>query len=235
MHLKLIACEILFREICAEAARSVHQIDVVFMPKALHDQGPAAMRARLQQAIDEASRPPCEAVLLGYGLCGNGLVGLEARSSPLIVPRAHDCITLFLGSRRRYQEYFESHPGVYFLTSGWIERGANLDTQLSLNYAGLAARYGEENARYLQQELTRHYRQITFIEMGLEPDQRFEEHARHEAALRGWSFEKVPGDLALIRELVNGPWDDSRFLTVPPGFRIAASHEDGVLRAEPVQ
>jgi hypothetical protein len=234
MHLKLIACEVLFREICAEVARSVHQVDILFLPKGLHDQGPAAMRTRLQQAVDEASRGACDAVLLGYGLCGNGVAGLEARTRPLIIPRAHDCITLFLGSRRRYQEYFENHPGVYFLTSGWIERSSNQDTQLSLNYADLAARYGEEQARYLQQELTRHYRQITFIEMGLEPDQRFEEHARSQAALRGWSFEKLRGDMALIRELVNGPWDDSRFLTVPPGFRVAASHDDGVLTLEKV-
>jgi hypothetical protein len=232
MRLKLIACEVFYREICAEAARSIHQVDLLFMPKGLHDQGPAAMRKRLQQAVDEASAGPYEAVLLGYGLCGNGIAGLQARTCPLIVPRAHDCITLFLGSRERYQNYFENHPGVYFLTSGWIERGRNLEPQLSLNYADLAARYGEDNARYLQQELTRHYRQITFIQMGVEPDRRFEEHAQREAAGRGWAFEKVEGDLALIRQLVNGPWDDAKFLTVPPGWRVTASHDDGVLRAE---
>lgn len=232
MHLKLIACEVFYRELCAEVARSIHQVDLQFLPKGLHDQGPAAMRKRLQQEVDEASGGPYEAIVLGYGLCGNGISGLEARACALIVPRAHDCITLFLGSRERYLSYFQNHPGVYFLTSGWIERGRTLEPQLSLNYADLVARYGEENARYLQQELTRHYRQITFIRMGVEPDQRFEEHSRREAAGRGWSFEEVQGDLALIRELVNGPWDDFKFLTVPPGWRVAASHDDGVLRAE---
>lgn len=232
MHLKLIACEVFYRELCAEVARSIHQVDLLFVPKGLHDQGPVAMRERLQRAIDEASAGPYERVVLGYGLCGNGIAGLQARACPLVIPRAHDCITLFLGSRERYLNYFQNHPGVYFLTSGWIERGRTLEPQLSLNYEDLVTRYGEENARYLQQELTRHYRQITFIQTGVEPDQRFEEHSRREAAGRGWAFEKVQGDPALIRELVNGPWDDSKFLTVPPGWRVAVSHDDGVLRAE---
>ena len=39
------------------------------------------------------------------------------------------------------------------------------------------AKYGEDNARFLYEELcnmTRHYRKLTFIEMGIEPDDRFE-------------------------------------------------------------
>ena len=65
-------------------------------------------------------------MLFGYGLCGMGLVGLTARPKPVVIPRAHDCITLFLGSRERYLEYFNAHPGVYFKTTGWIERGRGL-------------------------------------------------------------------------------------------------------------
>ena len=38
----------------------------------------------------------------------------------------HDCITLFLGDKERYLDYFQSHPGVYFKTSGWIKRGEGL-------------------------------------------------------------------------------------------------------------
>ncbi|MFV1980286.1 MAG: DUF1638 domain-containing protein [Rhodothermia bacterium] len=31
-----------------------------------------------------------------------------------VLPRAHDCITLLMGSRTRYLEYFKAHPGTYF-------------------------------------------------------------------------------------------------------------------------
>ena len=68
-----------------------------------------------------------DAILMGYALCSNGLVGLKADNVPLVLPRAHDCITLFLGNKEKYLDYFQSNPGVYFKTSGWIERGEQLE------------------------------------------------------------------------------------------------------------
>jgi hypothetical protein len=244
VRLKLIACEILYREVCAVVARSVNQVDVEFLQKGLHDIGQAGMNARLREvlaAVDAAY----DAVLLGYGLCSNGLVGLAAGGIPLVIPRAHDCITLFLGSKERYLEYFESHPGVYFKTSGWIERGENTPQQnpqsiarksgMLMSYEELAARYGDDNAKFLCEQLgnmTRNYTGIAYIEMGIEPDDRFERTARQQAAERGWTFQKLRGDLSLLQSLVDGPWDDDRFLVVPPGHRVAASFDERIIKAE---
>ncbi len=233
MRLKVIGCEVLYRELCAAAARSVNQIDLQFLSKGLHDLGASKMRAQLQQAIDRVDDARYEAVVLGYALCGNGLAGLEARGLPLVVTRAHDCITLFLGSRQRYLDYFQSHPGVYFHTSGWIERGEAHAPQMSLAYEDLVRRYGEDDARYLRDELTKHYRQLTFIEMGVEPDQ-FEPGSRREAVARGWSFEKVKGDMRLIQRLVDGPWDENDFLMVSPGSRLVARQDESIFTSEPV-
>jgi hypothetical protein len=247
MRLRLISCEIFFREMCSLIARSPHTIDVEFLPKGLHDVGTMEMHARLQAAIDRMDNNPFDAILLGYGLCNNGIAGLASRDRPLVVPRAHDCITLFMGSASRYMDYFHNHPGVYFTTTGWIERGG-ADGELSQlalgktlgflqTYEELVARYGEDNARYLQEELgnlTRHYRQFTFIEMGVEPDGSFEERTRQDAAERGWAFEKVQGNLGLIRRMLDGEWDEKEFLVVPPGFRIVAKYDEGIIAAEPV-
>ncbi len=46
MRLRVIACEVLFREISQAAALSPHQVDVEFLEKGLHDYGGAAMRKR---------------------------------------------------------------------------------------------------------------------------------------------------------------------------------------------
>ena len=233
MRLKVIACEILFRELSWAAARSTNQVDLEFLPKGLHDQGAAVMRDRLQAAVDAVDESKYEAVALGYGLCGTGLVGLEARGRPLAVGRAHDCITLFLGAKERYLEYFQSHPGVYFQTSGWIERGQDLrQSGLGYSYPELAAKYGDENARYLWEELTRNYRQFTFIETGVEPDDRFERHTREQAAERGWRFEKLRGDMTLLERLVNGEWNAEDFLVVPPGWRVLQRTDESVVGAE---
>ncbi len=126
MRLKLIACEIFYRELCAAIARSTNQIDVEFLPKGLHDIGQAGMSARLKEVLAAVDESGYEAVLLGYALCSNGLVGLAARTIPLVAARAHDCITLFLGGKERYLDYFLKNPGAYFKTSGWIERGEDL-------------------------------------------------------------------------------------------------------------
>ena len=67
--------------------------------------------------------------------------------------------------------------------------------------------------------------------MGIEPDDRFERQARQQAAERGWTFEKLTGDMALIQQLVDGPWDDGRFLVVQPGQRIAASFDEQIIKA----
>jgi hypothetical protein len=245
LRLKLLACEILYREFCAAVARSPNRVDVEFLPKGLHDMGQEPMQRRLDEALQSVDVDGYDAVLLGYGLCSNGVLGLCAPSVPLVIPRAHDCITLFLGSKERYLDYFHRHPGVYYKTSGWIERGEGLEqlrsdsiqgkSGMDLSYGELVARYGEDNAKFLAEQLTnmtRNYAGLTFIEMGVEPDGRFEAETRELAARRGWKFEKLAGDMALIRQLVDGPWEEDRFLVVEPGSRVASSFDEKIVKAE---
>lgn len=248
MRLKLIACEIMYREFCMAVARSGNLVDLEFLPKGLHDIGQTGMSARLKEVLEQVDESKYEAVLLGYGLCSNGLLGLATRSIPLVIPRAHDCITLFLGSKERYLDYFRSHPGVYFKTSGWIERGDGLaqfgaetiqqQSGMTQSYQELVDKYGEDNAKFLYEQLCnmlRNYSGLTFIEMGIEPDGRFESHARDEAGRRGWNFETLAGSMSLIQGLVDGPWDAERFLVVPPRSRIAASFDEHIVKAVPVE
>ena len=242
MRFLLIACEVLLRELADAVARAPHIVDVEFLPKGLHDTGCARMLQTLQAAVDRADPARHDAVLMGYALCGNGLHGLEARRLPLVAPRAHDCIALLMGSRQRYAEYFNANSGVFYRSTGWVERGRGMeqlgvdgDTGVSLD--DLIARYGDDNGRYLYDEIIRVrriYRQMTFIETGLEPDGSCEQSAREEATENGWAFTKIPGDLRLFRALVAGTWDPADFLVVEPGYRIAASYDDGVIRAERV-
>jgi hypothetical protein len=235
----------MYREMCAVIASSKNHVDVEFLPKGLHDIGSQEMRRRLQEMLDAVDASRYDGILFGYALCNNGLVGLEARSLPVVFPRAHDCITLFMGSKERYLEYFHNNPGVYFLTTGWLERNDTGELrQMSIQhksgmdwtYDELVAKYGEDNARFLYDELANrpsNYGQMTFIEMGVEPDDRFERQAGQAAAERGWRYEKIPGDMSLFRRLVDGQWNDEDFLVVPPGGRVAATYDEGIIAVEP--
>lgn len=224
--------------------QSPHEIDVEFMQKGLHDIPTIEMNKRLQARIDAAVAQGYDAILMGYGLCNNGLVGLTARDTPLILTRAHDCITLFFGSRARYQTYFDANPGTYFKTTGWIERDEVAEelkqisipnqTGMDLSYNELVERYGEDNAEYLWEELCnteKNYSKITFIEMGVEPDDSFERLARKESVQKNWSFEKTTGDMCLIHQLLTGPWPERDFLTVQPGEHVIASHDADIVSA----
>jgi hypothetical protein len=245
MRILLIGCEVIIRELSDAITRSPHVVDARFLSKVLHDRGGQAMRTALQSAVDEVEdqAEKYDAIALGYGLCGNGLAGLTARSIKLVLPRAHDCITLLMGSRTRFETYFQDHPGVYYRSTGWVERGADIEplarTQTGMGYTldALIERYGEDNGRFLYEELTRYrqnYQQLTFIETGIEPDGRTEAEARTEAIDKGWKFEKVRGDLGLFRGLLAGEWDEANYLIVPPGYRIAARPDQGIVAAERV-
>jgi len=247
MKLKLISCEIFFREMEFLLERSPHEIDVEFLQKGLHDIPSDEMLKRIQTQVDAASEQNYDAILLGYGLCNNGLAGLKARNIQLVLPRAHDCITLFFGSRQRYKEYFDANPGTFFKTTGWIERDEvaeelkqlSIPNQMGMDqtYEQLVEKYGEDNAEFLWEELCnteKNYSQITFIEMGVEPDNRFEKIAQEEAASKQWNFEKVPGNLTLLHRLLNGDWDSADFLVVPPSHRIVANYDSGIVSCEPL-
>jgi hypothetical protein len=240
MRTKLIACEIFLREFCLLVSRSPATVDVEFLPKGLHDIGAERMLARMQERVDAAAGQGYGALLLGYGLCNNGLAGLAARDTQLVIPRSHDCIGIFLGDRRRYREYFDAHPGTYYRTSGWTERGsadgAGEETVMRrlgmyMQYEALVEKYGEENAKYIAETLgdgLAHYDRLTFIRMGLACDDRFEALARDEARQRAWTFDVLQGSLEIMRKLVDGQWDGD-FLVVPPGAIARPTHDENVI------
>ncbi|MGO9410776.1 MAG: DUF1638 domain-containing protein [Spirochaetia bacterium] len=257
--LKFIGCEIMYREACHLAAASAAQVDVEFLRKGLHDLETRDMVSKVQSTID-AVDPSAgyEAILLGYARCNDGLVGVTARTVPLVVPRAHDCITFFFGSRTAYRQYFDSHPGTYYLTTGWSERNTNAspnDPQalkgydrpaygqqgvmgklgLTESYDEMVRKYGKENADFLKDMLgdcMKNYDKFLYLRMGVCDEEPFIEAARKDAADRGWKLETREGNLSLLRKLFNGPWDED-FIIVPPGGKIVARNDERILDTEP--
>ena len=240
MKLKCLGCEALARMVYLCAAHSPHIVDVELFRLGLHNE-PSDLRARLQRHIDAATGQGYDAIVLAYGLCGQATAGLIARDIPLVIPRAHDCITLFLGDRGRYKDQFENHVGTYWYALDYVERkdsagttfalGATVDTDVQGLYDQYVEKYGADNADYLMEVMgnwQKHYQRAVFIDMGVGDGSDVEGQAQSEANRRGWTFERMAGDLVLIRRLLIGDWDQD-FLVLQPGQQIKMTYNDDVV------
>jgi hypothetical protein len=240
MRLKCISCEVLARPLYLSAAYSPHMVDIEMIRYGLHQQS-NNLRSRLQSSINDAEGKGYDAVVLAYGLCGKSTDGLHAMSIPLVLPRAHDCITIFLGSRKRYQAEFEHTPGTYWYVQDYIERddGSGASLSIGANTAGDAEevyksyveKYGQDNADYLMEVMgawQSHYNRAAVIDLGVGDGSLVEERARADALRRGWNFEKLPGDLILVKNLLDGNWNDD-FLVVKPGQTIKMTYDEEII------
>jgi len=239
MRLKCIGCEVLARLIYSCAAQSPHVVDVELLRYGLH-QKPDDLRARLQAAIDAAADQKYDAVVMAYGLCGKATAGLTAKAVPLVLPRAHDCITLFLGSRRRYAEQFQAEPGTYWYVQDYYERNDGSGSSLSLGadsfdmrdeYDQYVKKYGKDNADYLMEVMgawKSHYKRAAYVDLGMGDGSAVQERASAEAARRGWAFEQLTGDAVLIRRLLHGDWGDD-FLALQPGQQVSMTYDDAII------
>jgi len=231
----LISCHVLWRELCHFASVSSNVFTMEFLEQGLHNT-PDLLRVRLQDAVDRAN-PEAEAILLGYGLCSNGVMGVVARDKPLVVVRAHDCVTFLLGSKERYREYFDSHPGTYWYSPGWIETstmpGAERYDAALKQYIEI---YGQENAEYLmqmEQGWLHHYSNAAYVDLGFGETEGYKTYTREAAEWLHWQCEFLEGDPRLVRNLLEGHWDSADFLVVQPGYQIVPSHDELVITAVP--
>lgn len=243
MRLKCIACDVLARAVYLSAAQSPHIVDVTLERFGLH-LTPKKLRESLQNHIDAAtSRGVYDAVVLAYGLCGKATHNLQAGEIPLVIPRAHDCITLFLGGREKYNQEFTQCPGTYWYVQDFVERGESEDIPLSIGaytsadteklYAEYVEKYGEDNARYLMKVMDdwqSHYERAAFIEMGVGGGKAAETRALTDAQRYDWRFERLTGDLVLVKRLLEGDWNKDDFLVLQPGQTIEMIGGDEIIR-----
>jgi hypothetical protein len=230
---KLIACNVFQRELCAAISEAACVIDPEFLELGLHER-PESLRAALPERIDAASAPgkgaPYDAVLLGYGLCGNGTAGIEARGLPLVLARAHDCCTILLGSRSEFIARFGERLSASWSSAGYVERGSTyfrtseLGASLGngLAYEALVHDYGEENAAYVWETLHPEATEteLRFIETAETAGLGYAGAMRERAAAEGKEFVLLRGSTRLLRALLSGSWDEAEFLVVPPGMKI---------------
>ena len=227
MRFKFVICKVMQREVYLCASRCNNIIDIILMPQGLHDT-PDILRREVQKELDktaDCTGKPYDAILLGYCLCSNGITGLHS-DIPIVVTRGHDCMTLLLGSRHRYQEYFDTHKGIYWYSIGWIEHcNAPMPGQERFEtiLAQYTEKYGADNAQYLmdmEQGWIKEYKRAVFIDWGLPGSENAKAYTKECANYLGWEYDEIAGSDELIQQLIDGNWDDEDFLVVSPGQTI---------------
>ena len=257
MHYKLLGCKIFEREIGSVVAKSPNCIDVTTVRQRLHDY-PVSLRDALQEEIDaiddnthrysdDADRTPFDAIILGYGLCGQAVLRLSSKRYPLVIPKVHDCVALFLGDRERYRQIAPKSAGVFFFSPGFAAGYANrmgegesyIDPCRLMFYL---QRYKGNEKRALkavriEQSLTGSYHSCAYIKWPTLDLPQYEEMCKEAARKRDWKYYDIDGDDTLFARMVDtdwtdsANWDDPDFLVVPPGKCIAESYDESVLCA----
>lgn len=209
----LIACRVMEPEL-EQLRKEISGVEVRYVEQALH-RVPQNMAQRLQEEIQKASAG-AGLVILGYGLCSNGIVGVVAPAQGLVVPRAHDCIAFFLGSLERYRHCFSQRPGTYYLTPGWVAESRD-PLGILEEYT---ERYGQETAQWVMEEELKHYTHIALINSGVGDLQRLRARAMANAEHFGKQYEELEGDLSYLRKLLEGPYTEEDFFFIRPGEKV---------------
>jgi hypothetical protein len=232
----VLACSVFEREIALLAGGAPHLVELRWFEIGLHD-SPDQLRATLKEhlaAVD--ARDDIDAVVLAYGLCGMGTAGLRAGRHPLVITRAHDCITLFLGSKEAYADRQRRCPTCYYYTPGWnrARRVPGPDRMEKLR-AEFSAKFDPDDVDFLmdaERDQWVLHDTATYIDLGTDDAAGEAAYARTCAEALSWKFEHIHGDPALLRDLLWGRWDDARFQVVEPGCQLGHVADERILRTE---
>jgi len=206
----ILACSTLRDEVETVLREAASDTQVVWIPSGLHNV-PGELRERLQAELD--ALPPVEHVLMAMAFCGNSVAGLKSRNFRLTIPRMDDCISLLLGT---VKNRVEAYKGVYFMTAGWLRGERSLLTE----YEYVVAKYGAQRGKRIFQAMFRNYTDVALLDSGCFDRAAAEAEMRETARILGMSYREYPGDLTLLRQLLQGPWPEEQFLTVGPDTEI---------------
>ncbi|MCB2191324.1 MAG: DUF1638 domain-containing protein [Deltaproteobacteria bacterium] len=207
---KIITCRAL-APMVAELLNSDEPITE--LDAALHLQ-PERLRQALLDAVAELEQED-ETILLGYGLCGRALEGVQSQKSTLILPRVDDCVGMLLGSRQRHRAVLSERPGTYFLDPCWLDNELNIFEQMGKGLEHIP----EKRRKQLLKVALKHYDHLVLLCSG-QPQETAEARCRELAHEHDMQFSRLTKELGLLDKLLHGPWEEPEFIVAPPGTPI---------------
>jgi len=215
----VIACRVL-QDLFTQLMPEEMARQVIYTDYGLH-RHTGKLNETVQDVIADIEEPSL--VVLGYGLCGDGLNGIKASKHVLLIPRVDDCVTLLLGSHQAYMREFEAVPGTYYLSKGWLES----DYHPAREYEEYVEKYGPENAAMVMDMQYQHCERLVFVAHSQADLDKYRPHAQEVARYCerwGMRYEEILGSDAYVRRLIEVAMAPDRagedFLVILPGDEI---------------
>lgn len=231
MNYKIISCEVFEKEI--EYIIDKHKIDckIVYTKKSAHVE-PSKLNVEIQKIINNTN--DVEYILLGFGLCGNALRAIKSKNMKLIIPRAHDCCTIFLGSKNKFNQLYRDNKSIPWTSCGYGRIGDDYlreddPLELSQTMEQLIEKYGEENAKYVFEMLSPNYdnknNDTIFIKIDETHDKTIYEKFVKKMEEEGKTVRIEEGSLSILEKLLLGKWDKD-FLVIDENCEVEALYDE---------
>lgn len=214
MNTAILCCETLKQELALVFEQTGCDYPIYWIESGLHNH-PPRLTSKLQERVDELQA--YDRIILGFGFCGNSLLGVKSGRSELVFPRVDDCISLFIGSARKRAALSAVNP-TYFMTKGWLDGERNLWVE----YQYAIDKYGPETGRLIFDSMLCHYKTLGILDTGGYPLEEVMPMSEKIADTLGLELQIQEASVDYLRELITGPWPESKFVRIPPGGVIGA-------------
>lgn len=209
MKYKVISCAI-FQPYLEYLTYDKKQYVFTFLEISQHNQ-PKKLAKAIQLEIDGSDENEFDKIIVLYGVCGGALTALKAHSIPLVVVKVHDCMSILLGSKEKFEQLTKKNKSI-----GWTcyaLKKANYTNDSLLKWQSY---YDEETIAYLKEMLSIDV--SYYISLNIPLDIEYLDSEKR----------VIIGDLKFLEEIIN--LKSKEIVTVHPKQRIVLSIDDDVIK-----
>lgn len=212
MERLIISCGMLAEELKKACAGQSVLPEIIEQPRGMHEH-PKELKERLSVLISEHQN--VDEIVLTYGLCGYGTVGLISENTRLVLPRFDDCISQLLYRETEGRTCRSKiQAGHLYLTGGWIKDKKSVLGQCK----EITETYGE-NAPEILDAIYGGYHTMDVIDTGAHNIEETEKNAEEICRYLPLKKEKITGSCDILKRIISGDYDDN-FIVLNPGDAV---------------
>lgn len=191
MKRAIVGCGIIKHDIEHLLDDIPYEADVFWLDEKLHE-FPENLHKVLQEKIEELN--DYDEIILGYMLCGNGLLGIKSNNARLRFIKGDDCIYANLCHR---DDYSDLRCSSIFLSHGWLSTTRNTLAE----YERTVEKYGQRRARLIFDTMYKNYKHVAYMQLDEEISEDDKQKVEQMAQVMNVEAMYIKGSLELFKDL----------------------------------